>query len=133
MAPGRLWPSGPSQSWSLTHISSINPSNATVAPRGRLFSVFQNPRKAFHLKSRSSAYTPKSEGSTIGIGEIALIMLVAVGVRYLRRSERSTGNLSRTVLQNHNGRVRHLSVANSFQFVIMRISCRDVVTRIRAL
>jgi len=57
------------------------PSNATVATRGRLFSVFRNPRKALHLENKSSAYTPKSAGSALMIGKIALIMIVAVGMR----------------------------------------------------
>ena len=47
-------------------------SNATVATRGRLFSVLRNPRKALHLESKSSAYTPKSEGSALVIGMIYL-------------------------------------------------------------
>ena len=52
-----------------------------VATRGRLFSVFRNPRTALHLENKSSAYTPKSAGSALMIGKIALMMLVAVGMR----------------------------------------------------
>jgi len=54
---------------------------ATVATRGRLFSVFRNPRKAPHLENKSPAYTPKSAGSAQVIGKIASMMLVVVGMR----------------------------------------------------
>ena len=52
-----------------------------VSTRGRLFSVFRNPRKALHLENKSSAYTPKSSDSALMIGKIALMMLVAAGMR----------------------------------------------------
>ena len=43
-----------------------------------LFANFpRNPRKALHLKSKSTAYTPKSAGSALVIGKIVLTMLVA--------------------------------------------------------
>jgi len=53
------------------------PSNATDASRGRPPAFFRNPRKALHLESKSTAYTPKSAGSALVIGKIVLTMLVA--------------------------------------------------------
>jgi len=38
---------------------------------------FRNPRKALHLESKSTAYTPKSAGSAKVIGKIVLTMLVS--------------------------------------------------------
>ena len=52
-----------------------------MATRGRLFSAIRYPRKALHLESKSSVYTPKGAGSALVIGKIALIMLIVVGVR----------------------------------------------------
>ena len=55
------------------------------------------------------------------IGKIALIMLVAAGMRCQNKllhcvclwsSEKSTENSRRAVLQIHNGGVHHMSVAN---------------------
>jgi len=52
------------------------PSNATDASRG-LPPAFRHPRKALHLESKSTVYTPKSAGSALVIGKIVLTMLIA--------------------------------------------------------
>ena len=54
------------------------PSNATDASRGRPPAFFEtrNPRKALHLESKSTAYTPKRAGSALVIGKNVLIMPV---------------------------------------------------------
>ena len=39
--------------------------------------MYFNPRKALHLESKSTAYTPKSAGSALVVGKIVLTMLVA--------------------------------------------------------
>jgi len=44
--------------------------------------AFRNSRKASCLQNKSPAYIPKSEGSVLVIGKIALMMLIASGMRF---------------------------------------------------